>query len=118
MSDTVWLKSPFQTRLDDNQVHVWCASLKLPTNKLARLAALLSSNELARADKFRFPEHKERFIAARGILRQLLGNYLQISPNKLKFEYGDRGKPRLASSMVNIAILDDSRESFVAIQIG
>ena len=104
MSNTVWLKPPFQPRLGDDRVHVWCASLKLPTNKIARLTALLSSNELARADKFYFPEHKERFIAARGILRQLLGSYLKISPKEIEFEYSDRGKPRLASSMVNSSL--------------
>jgi 4'-phosphopantetheinyl transferase len=34
----------------------------------------------------------------------LLGNYLGINPNKIEFEYGDCGKPRLAASMGNNAL--------------
>lgn len=34
-------------------------------------------------------------------MRQLLGNYLQINPNRIEFEYSDRGKPRLAASIGN-----------------
>jgi 4'-phosphopantetheinyl transferase len=34
----------------------------------------------------------------------LLGNYLQMSPNKIEFEYNGRGKPRLAASMSNSSL--------------
>ena len=97
----IWQNSPDQPLLANNRVHVWRANLDLPTTEIERLAAFLSTDEIARANKFHFLEHKRRFIVARGILRQLLGNYLQISPNKIEFEYSDRGKPRLAASMGN-----------------
>ncbi len=97
--ETNW-QDPLQPPiLANNQVHVWRANLDLPTAEINQLATLLSTDEIARANKFRFPEHKRRFIATRGILRQLLGNYLQISAKILKFEYSDRGKPRLAASI-------------------
>ena len=82
----------------NEQVHVWCANLDLPDAKLASLATLLSPDEQTRANNFRFPHLKTRFIAARGILRQLLGNYLSISPDEVKFIYSDRGKPQLSNS--------------------
>ena len=97
----IWQNSPSQPLLANKRVHVWRANLDLPTTEIERLAAFLSTDEIARANKFHFLEHKRRFIVARGILRQLLGNYLQISPNKIEFEYSDRGKPRLAASMGN-----------------
>ena len=100
----IWQNSPDQPLLANNRVHVWRANLDLPTTEIERLAAFLSTDEIARANKFHFLEHKRRFIVARGILRQLLGNYLQISPNKIEFEYSDRGKPRLAASMGNSSI--------------
>ena len=95
----IWQNSPDQPLLANNRVHVWRANLDLPMTEIERLAAFLSTDEIARTNKFHFLEHKRRFIVARGILRQLLGNYLQISPNKIEFEYSDRGKPRLAASM-------------------
>jgi 4'-phosphopantetheinyl transferase len=59
----------------------------------------LSPDEIARANKFRFVQHKSKFIAARGILRQLLGNYLKVSPRSLTFTYSDRGKPQLETDI-------------------
>ena len=100
--NTLWQNSSSsQPKLANGQVHVWRASLDLPTEEIERLVTLLSTDEIARANKFHFLEHERRFIAARGILRQLLGNYLKISPNTIEFEYSDCGKPRLAASMNN-----------------
>lgn len=98
-SETVWQHPSYQPQLNDNRVHVWRANLDLPTAEINQLATFLSTDEIARANKFRFPKHQKRFIAARGILRKLLGNYLQISADNLEFAYSDRGKPRLAASM-------------------
>ena len=100
----IWREPPYQPMLGRDRVHVWRASLDLPTAKIKQLATLLSTDETARADRFHFLEHKRRFIVARGILRQLLGNYLKISPNKIEFEYSDRGKPSLAASIGNSSL--------------
>ena len=81
--------------LDKDRVHLWRASLDLSDLEIARLASVLSSDETERANRFRFARHRRRFIVARGILRQLLGNYLDIEPKDLQFYYGDRGKPYL-----------------------
>ncbi|PSB08444.1 hypothetical protein C7B62_16780 [Pleurocapsa sp. CCALA 161] len=99
--NTIWQKPPYNFELANDRVHIWRANLDLPTAKIHQLNTLLSTDEVARANKFHFLEHKRRFIASRGILRQLLGNYLRISPENLEFEYGDRGKPQLAASMDN-----------------
>jgi 4'-phosphopantetheinyl transferase len=93
--DSIW-QIPLQpNKLRDNQVHIWRANLELSTLEIEQLTTLLSTDEIARANKFRFVQHKSRFIAARGILRQLLGNYLEVSPSSLTFTYSDRGKPQL-----------------------
>lgn len=81
--------------LDLHRVHVWRARLDLTDAEVAQLITVLSSDEVARANRFRFPRHRRRFIVARGILRQLLGNYLNIEPKELQFDYSDRGKPLL-----------------------
>ncbi|MEM7554807.1 MAG: 4'-phosphopantetheinyl transferase superfamily protein [Cyanobacteria bacterium P01_A01_bin.84] len=95
----IWQNSFSQPLLANNRAHVWRANLDLPTTEIERLAAVLSVDEIARANKFHLIEHRRRFIAARAILRQLLGNYLRISPERIEFEYGNCGKPQLAASM-------------------
>jgi len=95
----IWNNPIDQPQLDGSQVHLWRSSLDLPITIIKQLANILSEDEIAKADRFRFPQHRRRYIAARGILRQLLGKYLQISPNNIKFKYGDRGKPSLTKSI-------------------
>ncbi|MGD1917469.1 MAG: 4'-phosphopantetheinyl transferase family protein [Pleurocapsa sp.] len=95
---TVWQSPSNPPVIDKSKVHIWRANLNFSPAEVVRLTAFLSTDEIARANKFRFPQHKRRFIAARSILRQLLSNYLNISPNNIKFDYGDRGKPKIIES--------------------
>ena len=94
-STIVWQNPASLPKLTTDGVHIWRANLDLPRAEIEKLSNLLREDELARANKFRFLEHKNNFIAARGILRRLLGHYLNIEPQNIKFDYGDRGKPRL-----------------------
>jgi 4'-phosphopantetheinyl transferase len=95
--DSIWQTPAQPLALRDDRVHVWRANLELSPPEIEELTTLLSTDEIARANKFRFVQHQSRFIAARGILRQLLGNYLKVSPRSLTFTYSDRGKPQLAN---------------------
>jgi 4'-phosphopantetheinyl transferase len=56
---------------------------------------MLSSDERARADRFYFSQDRESFIVARGMLRSILGRYLNRSPEALRFHYSAHGKPAL-----------------------
>jgi 4'-phosphopantetheinyl transferase len=78
-----------------DEVHLWLASLQPPVERLAILAATLSGDERERAARFRFPEHQDRFIAGRGLLRELLGAYLDQPAALIRFNQGPRGKPAL-----------------------
>ena len=99
-----WQTSSHIPILKNNRVHVWRANLDLSAVEIECLSATLSAEEIARANRFKFPLHRRRFIVARGILRQLLGDYLQLNPNQVEFGYGDRGKPFLSSSLGNISL--------------
>lgn|SRR5487761_294074 len=90
-----WSPAPLKLDLSGNTVHVWRASLSLETDVLRDLEATLSIQEKSRAARFIIPRDRERFIAARGILRVLLGRYLGLPPVALEFDYGPRGKPEL-----------------------
>ncbi len=90
-----WFPPPLSLTLRAEEVHLWRASLDCDPLVLSRLEATLSSDELARADRFVFEKDRSHFVAARGILRELLGNYLKLSPAGLQFGYANRGKPSL-----------------------
>lgn len=80
-----------------DEVHVWRASLSGQLAGIDRLDALLDAQERGRAARFRAPRARDRFIVARALLRELLGRYASIAPERVAFAYGERGKPALAS---------------------
>ena len=96
-----WLSPPADLRLQNNEVHVWRSTLDLPTELFAKL---LSSDEQIRADRFRFAQHRQRFIAGRGILRSLLSRYLKIAPDQLQFVYSEKGKPSLVAQRLQFNV--------------
>jgi len=82
-------------RLRANEVHTASFSLAQPPDVLAACEEVLSDEEHDRARKFHFEVHRARFVAGRGLLRFLLGHYLQAHPARLIFSYGANGKPAL-----------------------
>src|SRR5262245_41661258 len=94
-AESEWRLPPGQIRLSHNDVHVWRADLQAALPELDRWQALLSDDERQRAKLFQLPELRRRFIAAHGILRELLAIYLQVSPRWLRFEQNRHGKPFL-----------------------
>lgn len=81
--------------LRGNEIHVWRAWLDLPAPRIQRLQQTLAVEEQARTSQFRFATDRSRFIAARGILRAILGRYLHRHPHTLRFAYNEYGKPVL-----------------------
>ena len=72
---------------------IW--GLDVGKSVLHRFASHLSEDELARANRFNFPRDRTRFVAARGMLREILGQRLSRSPSEIEFRYSDHGKPSL-----------------------
>ena len=91
-----WLPAAKPAAFAEKELHVWRASLNLAPEKLKRLEAVLNAEEKARAEKFLVPRARESFVAARGILRELLGAYLGIDADQVTFRYRAQGKPFLA----------------------
>ncbi|MEM1369698.1 MAG: 4'-phosphopantetheinyl transferase superfamily protein [Cyanobacteria bacterium P01_H01_bin.15] len=76
-------------------VEVWRAPLRVSQQQQAEFNALLCEPERSRAERFKFPVHRDRFIVAHGILRVLLGRYMKQLPEGIEFVSGHRGKPFL-----------------------
>lgn len=90
-------------RLSPGEVHVWCVPLSSNIGNAETLDALLSEDEREKAGWFVFERDKVRYVAARGILRRLLGGYLNIDPSEIRFSYGAFGKPELRSPSMDSA---------------
>jgi 4'-phosphopantetheinyl transferase len=99
-----WLPAPANLTLSSNDVHIWKINLKQPDSQIQSFRATLSTDEIARADRFYFPEHRQRFLVGRGSLRHILGKYLNIEPSQVEFAYQQRGKPILAAKFANSGI--------------
>src|SRR5918997_1800881 len=91
-----WCSPPPELSLPANAVHVWRADLGLEAAYLRRLEQNLSADERGRASRFRSARDRDRFIGARGLLREILALYLNASPGRLSFGYSAHGKPFLA----------------------
>ena len=89
------------------EVHVWSARLTLrqgsgqvsTQNKFEVFYGTLSTDERKRAESFVHERDRNRYIIARGILRELLGHYLGMAPEQVCLSYGANGKPHLADSL-------------------
>jgi 4'-phosphopantetheinyl transferase len=82
-----------------SEVHVWYQLTgDLGDADLARFVSLLSSEELARCERFRFTRDRRDYAAAHALLRSSLSRYAALSPASWTFREADGGKPMLAAA--------------------
>ena len=59
---------------------------------------MLCDREQIRAEEYFFQKDRDRFVIARGVLRQILGSYLDLAPRRVPIVYGSRGKPMIEAA--------------------
>ena len=91
----MWSSAPVSLSLSSGEVQVWRASLEQRLEVQETFLRTLDLEERERASRFHFEKHRRRFIVGRGVLRLLLGRYLEIAPEEVRFAYGPYGKPSL-----------------------
>lgn len=91
-----WPDAPDALPAPDGEVHLWRAALDAAPARGAGLERFLSQDETERAARFHFAPDRGRFVAARALLRTLLGRYLGRAPGEIRFGYGPNGKPFVA----------------------
>jgi 4'-phosphopantetheinyl transferase len=91
----MWFQEPDRIDLKPGEVHVWRASLDLQAPAVELLRESLAADERERAERFRVPVVRARFIAGRATLRNILGRLAGCPPSALQFAYGEKGKPYL-----------------------
>ena len=102
---------PLDLRIKSDEIHLWRASLDQSVSQLHRLRQTLSSDERMRAERFRFEQDRKHFVAGRGILRMILGRYLNVEPDRMQFCYGKHGKPELSDALGKRNILFNMSDS-------
>jgi 4'-phosphopantetheinyl transferase len=91
-----WLAAPSPLPFEAEEVHVWVASLDVDDDELGFRAAVLDDHERARARRMTREIAWRRFIAGRGLLRLLLGCYLDTPPAQVPLTQTPKGKPAVA----------------------
>ena len=74
---------------------LWWCELERTPEQFARIAATLSPAETARAARFGTDALRNRWMAGRAALRQVLGLTLGIAPAEVAIRRGVRGRPEL-----------------------
>ncbi len=81
--------------LGEGEVHVWSTSLRVGESWQEELRAVLSIEELEKADRLIPTDKTEQSVVARATLRRLLARYTAVAAGALEFTYGGKGKPYL-----------------------
>jgi 4'-phosphopantetheinyl transferase len=76
-------------------VHAYLISTQKHLTSLEVYAPLLDAREISRAKAYQFPRDKNNYIITHGLLRKILGAYLNIAPEEVNYQYNDFGKPFL-----------------------
>lgn len=104
---------PERLSLEGDEIHVWRAYLNQTQPRLSELWTWLSADERERAKRFYFRRDCDRYVAARGVLRDILSRYLGTAPDQIRFSYGEHGKPALGDEAAGARLtfnLSHSRE--------
>jgi len=78
--------------------------LDVAAERFAKLRATLSADERTRAAAFRRDILTHRFVAGRGILREILGAYLGLAAASLEFEYDANRKPFITPRLLDVPL--------------
>jgi 4'-phosphopantetheinyl transferase len=99
-----WRAPPETLVLCCDEVHVWRATLDQTPSQIQSFRHNLAPDEQTRAERFYFERDRGHFIVARGVLRAILGRYLNQAPECISFCYSSHGKPALAGESGGDAI--------------
>jgi 4'-phosphopantetheinyl transferase len=99
LRESGWDLLPGRPAWPVGEVHIWRTALDWPAKAIASLTNSLSPDEQQRMHRFRLERDRTRFLVGRGLLRMLLGRYLDMAPDQLHFGYTPYGKPHLMAGV-------------------
>ena len=81
--------------MSNQTIDLWTLHLESQSLSLNTNLKLLSDQEKARLDRFRFIEDQQQYAAAHAGLRRILAGYLSIDPKTIRFTLNSHAKPAL-----------------------
>ncbi|MCL6571521.1 MAG: 4'-phosphopantetheinyl transferase superfamily protein, partial [Bacillus sp. (in: Bacteria)] len=79
------------------ELHVWQCFTSEASKVISSLYPHLSPEEKTKANRFRFSHDQNRYVVAHGLLRIILGAYVEREPAELIIERTNTGKPYLVT---------------------
>lgn len=99
-------------------IDVWDIFLPELQSEVEACRALLNAGEQERASKYIKSRDSERSILSRGVLRRVLGSYLDELPSTLNFELNENGKPFLKDSELQFNVSHSHDRLLIAATAG
>ncbi len=104
--------------LPPDEVHVWAASRETTDLDVAACRALLTADEIKRADRFVALRDRRQFAVGRGRLRTILGRYLDSDPASIRFVSNPHGKPGIAGTDLRFNLTHSGTSMLLAVTLG
>lgn len=86
--------------LSFDEVHVWVSYPDRIRDQalLSGYESLLSPEEKARKDRFRFVQHRHQYLVSRALVRTTLSRYAPVPPERWAFSRNEHGRPEIIRS--------------------
>jgi len=90
------MRSPLST-LPEGDIHLWVAFPDewAAPSQIAAARDILAPDEIARMERFRFPEHRHLFAVSHLLVRTALSYYSDLPPCAWRFVNDENGKPKI-----------------------
>ncbi|MGB3152445.1 MAG: 4'-phosphopantetheinyl transferase superfamily protein [Maribacter sp.] len=86
---------PRDISLRKGEVIIWQIDLNICENQVNDYLMILIEEEMLKANRFKFNRDKRNYIICRGVLRILIGHYLNMNPKDVQLKYNEFEKPYL-----------------------
>lgn len=101
-----------------DECHIWVIDLDRPPLPAEVFAGLLTAAERERATRYRVGAVRDQFTLSRGVLRQLLGGYLGVTPEQVPISTVASGKPVLDGAGLHFNLTHTTGLAIVAVAAG
>jgi 4'-phosphopantetheinyl transferase len=86
----------------NEEMAVFCLKVSDFEQNLTQIKELLTANEILKSDNFVMEKDRNRFIVTRGVLKILLGKFLDKHPTDVEFYYEQTLKPRVKTKNADL----------------
>lgn len=102
----------YPTSIDSNECHFYIGFTNDFSHRYDELFEILDSVEKQKANSFKFEKDKKLYVIAHGLLRELIGAYLNCKLSSIGFTNDNSGKPHIKTSNLQFS-LSHSVDCFV-----